>query len=192
MSSQRLDAMLLPEELTSLLLKLFWRDKAHIYKDVVRGRDEIRDVSTELAELRPLDRFWIAPRVLTQPELRAFPRCFTALGMVQVVFFPSVDNGVLTLTNFGSRSDNAANQPLHNHPLLRRIKKYLLPYLARPVVVRVGTAARAYRDIGYSAGAAEWWLTGRKWSNPLARAQELLMPPGGAVPPLLPTETGSG
>ena len=165
----------------SLLHSLLWCDKARVYKAVSQSSDELTDVSGYLSALAPLDRFWISPRSLTADERRDVSRLNVHVGLVQVVFFPSTYHDVLTLTNFASRSDDGGQQ-FHHHPLLEKLKRRLMPHLARPVIVRGGAGERAYMDIGYSAGAASWWLGGKKWGNPMARAQELLMPDGGAVP----------
>lgn len=108
-----------------------------------------------------------------------------------MLFFPSDAGGSLTLTTLASRSDTRSAsgdvvRDLHRHATLTQIKRLVLPYLCRPVMVRVGAAQRPYRDIGYTEGAARWWLDGGQLRNPLAKAQEFILPQGAPLPPPFP------
>jgi len=73
------------------------------------------------------------------------------VGPFQTTFL-ATDFGALTLSAFGSRSDAFDRNEmkvvdhLHDHVVIGYIKRFVMPYLARPVIVSTTKASRAYRD----------------------------------------------
>lgn len=189
MTTRRVEAFMLPGEVAATLACLVWSSGFRVYR-VLRGSSRrLEHVTGDMSQLHGGETLVVTPRALRPEETRHYPDFMPYIGAALIDSFPSTDADVLTLTSVASKSDafagdgTAVLQQTHKHEIVTAVRHLVRPHLARPVIVRSGSAERAYRDIGYSYGAARWYQDGKKWRNALVPTLEYVMPKDGTIPP---------